>query len=69
MGDRVIDNFSLFLTHGLLLLAAWRLVLRPDLDSEPPASPAPAEETAAKGFGTPLRHSPKSGDDEGRRDA
>ena len=31
----MIDNFSLALTHGLMLLAAWRLLSRPDLDREP----------------------------------
>jgi hypothetical protein len=31
----MIDNFSLALTHGLMLLAAWRLLFRPDLDHEP----------------------------------
>lgn len=30
----MIDNFALGLTHGLLLLAAWRLLRRPDLDRE-----------------------------------
>lgn len=30
----MIDNFSLGLTHGLLLLVAWRLFSRPDLDRE-----------------------------------
>jgi hypothetical protein len=30
----MIDNFSLALTHGLMLLAAWRLLFRPDLDRE-----------------------------------
>jgi hypothetical protein len=30
----MIDTFSLALTHGLLLLAAWRLLQRPDLDRE-----------------------------------
>ncbi len=30
----MIDNFSLALTHGLLLLAAWRLLSRHDLDRE-----------------------------------
>ena len=30
----MIDNLSLALTHGLLLLAAWRLLSRPDLDAE-----------------------------------
>jgi hypothetical protein len=33
----MIDNFSLLLTHGLLLLAAWRLLSRDDLDTDPPA--------------------------------
>ncbi len=32
----MIDNLSLALTHGLMLLAAWRLLRRPDLDSETP---------------------------------
>lgn len=30
----MIDNFSLGLTHALMLYAAWRLLRRPDLDSE-----------------------------------
>ncbi|MDB5719303.1 MAG: hypothetical protein JWM38_2730 [Sphingomonas bacterium] len=37
-GGKLIDLFSLALTHGLLLLAAWRLVRRPDLDSEQESS-------------------------------
>lgn len=32
----MIDNFSLGLTHGLMLLAAWYLLRRPDLDAEGP---------------------------------
>lgn len=40
----MIDNFALALSHGLILLAAWRLVQRPDLDDDgvppPPASGA-----------------------------
>ena len=35
----MIDNFALGLTHGLMLLAAWRLLRRPDLDREGAASP------------------------------
>jgi len=31
----MIDNFALALSHGLLLLAAWLLLKRPDLDREP----------------------------------
>lgn len=30
----MIDNFSLGLTHFLLLFAAWRLLARADLDRE-----------------------------------
>lgn len=35
----MIDHFSLALTHGLMLLAAWRLLSRADLDGE--AAPEP----------------------------
>lgn len=51
----MIDNFALALSHGLLLLAAWRLVRRPDLDDDdgppPPrfARPAPAAEEDGAG--------------------
>jgi hypothetical protein len=31
----MVDLFALALTHGLLALAAWRLLLRPDLDQDP----------------------------------
>lgn len=30
----MIDNFSLLVSHGLILLACWRLLSRPDLDDE-----------------------------------
>lgn len=37
----MIDNFALGLTHGLLILVAWRLLSRPDLeDDSAPASSA-----------------------------
>tara|TARA_R110000868_G_scaffold111040_9_gene300102 strand:+ start:10250 stop:10417 length:168 start_codon:yes stop_codon:yes gene_type:complete len=35
----MIDNFSIALTHGLLLIAAWRLMHRDDLDVEDPPEP------------------------------
>jgi hypothetical protein len=35
----MIDNFSLAVTHGLMLLAAWALLRRPDLDREGPPEP------------------------------
>ena len=38
----MIDNFALGLSHGLLLLAAWRLMFRPDLDDDRIAAPPPA---------------------------
>jgi hypothetical protein len=37
----MIDNFSLLVSHGLLILAAWRLMSRPDLDSDTPQERAP----------------------------
>jgi hypothetical protein len=37
----MIDNFALALSHGLLLLAAWRLLSRPDLDDDAAPSEAP----------------------------
>lgn len=30
----MIDDFALAISHGLLLLAAWLLLRRPDLDRE-----------------------------------
>jgi hypothetical protein len=38
----MIDNFALLLSHGLILLAAWRLVRRPDLDDDGASPEAPA---------------------------
>ena len=52
----MIDNFSLALTHGLLLLVAWRLLSRPDLDEDPApgAEPsAPKRRTWTLGGGRP----------------
>jgi len=40
----MIDNFALGLTHGLMLLAAWRLLSRADLDTDRrPPETGPAE--------------------------
>jgi len=41
----MIDNFALGLTHGLMLLAAFLLLRRPDLDRETTAR----DDTARKG--------------------
>ena len=38
----MIDNFSLLLSHGLILVACWRLLSRPDLDDENPVDPRTA---------------------------
>lgn len=35
----MIDNIALGLTHVLMLVAAWRLLRRPDLDREGDAAP------------------------------
>ncbi|MDE0946218.1 hypothetical protein [Sphingobium sp. Ant17] len=37
----MIDTLSLLVSHGVILLAAWRLLSRPDLDRDP----APESET------------------------
>ncbi len=37
----MIDNFALALSHGLLLLTAWRVMTRPDLDDSAAPEPAP----------------------------
>ncbi|HEX4738960.1 MAG TPA: hypothetical protein VH331_15520 [Allosphingosinicella sp.] len=44
----MIDNFALLLSHGLMLLAAWRLLSRPDLNDPAalPPEPAPARKRA-----------------------
>ena len=31
----MIDNFALAISHGLMMLAAWLLLRRDDLDHEP----------------------------------
>ena len=33
-GRRMIDNFAIAVTHGLMLIIAWRLLSRPDLDDD-----------------------------------
>ncbi len=42
----MVDYFALALTHGLLVIACWRLLQRDDLDaevaSEPPRDEAPS---------------------------
>ena len=42
----MIDNFSLALSHGLILLVMWRLLSRPDLDDDD--APVPSSRTEPK---------------------
>jgi len=35
----MIDALSLLISHGVILLAAWRLLSRPDLDRDLPPGP------------------------------
>jgi hypothetical protein len=45
----MIDNFALLVSHGLMLLAAWRLLSRPDLNDDKAAAPVPAAAPARPG--------------------
>lgn len=45
----MIDSFALLLTHGLMLIAAWRLLGRRDLDQE--GDGRPADDTRRRGTG------------------
>lgn len=45
----MIDNLSLALTHGLMLLAAFLLLRRPDLDREQAAPPSDRKRRAPWG--------------------
>ena len=47
----MIDNFALALSHGLLLIAAWRLMSRPDLDDDSAAPDAEAPKSRGWTFG------------------
>ena len=39
----MIDNFALALSHGLMLLGAWLLLKRPDLDDDSKRPDAPEQ--------------------------
>jgi hypothetical protein len=52
----MIDAFTLFLSHGLVFLTAWRLLSRPDLDRDP-------EEPRRGGLERPLRGGPEDARD------
>jgi hypothetical protein len=40
----MIDYFALTLSHGLLFLAGWQLMLRADLDQDPAKAEPPQPE-------------------------
>lgn len=42
----MIDNLALGLSHGLMMLAAFLLLKRPDLDHEPSSQEAPDKKHA-----------------------
>ena len=42
----MIDNLALGLSHGLMMLAAFLLLKRPDLDREPSPHDTPAKPVA-----------------------
>ena len=44
----MIDYFALALTHGLLALACWRILLRGELDVEAPVVTQPEPEQPPK---------------------
>lgn len=39
----MIDTLGLALSHGLIMLAVWRMLWRPDLNDDSIAPPAPGE--------------------------
>lgn len=62
----MVDILALALSHGLLLLAAWRLLSRPDLDAEgPDAGARPKRRGAgmAMRVNAPADTASESGDD------
>jgi hypothetical protein len=61
---RMIDNFSILLSHGLLLLAFWLLSRRADLDVEAP----PERDQEPQGFGM-QRRKPAAARENGTADA
>ena len=54
----MIDLLTLALTHGLIALALWRMLFRPELDAEDAAPPR-----------RPWRKQARDGTDEGQADA
>jgi hypothetical protein len=57
----MIDNFSILLSHGFLMLAFWFLLQRTDLNSEPPPVPDPEPQGFGKRQSTAPGAKPKPG--------
>ncbi|BBC71203.1 hypothetical protein AEB_P0335 [Altererythrobacter sp. B11] len=53
----MIDYFTLALTHGLMAVALWRLLARPDLDED-----GAAEKPRRRSRATPLSAGEEGGD-------
>ena len=51
----MIDYFTIALTHGLILVALWRLAGRRDLDVDDPLAAAAADPSAPVEDSDPLR--------------
>ncbi len=45
----MIDNLALAISHGLMLLAAWLLLKRPDLDDDAGPGTPPVKPPVRKG--------------------
>jgi hypothetical protein len=65
----MVDILALAVSHGLLALAAWRLLLRPDLDVETPGEGVAPEQRPLKRGGPVRREMRWPGQGEGRDDA
>lgn len=50
----MIDIFSILLTHGLILLAGWRLLFREDLDVDHPEEEQDVRPWLQKGEAEPV---------------
>ncbi len=44
----MIDTLGLALSHGLIMLAVWRLMSRPDLNDDNAAPPPPGQSRFAR---------------------